>query len=369
MELLNASKMTAGYTQGVDKDGREYLVVAVKGTFILPFDGGEPMLAAEQLPLTEADEFTGEPGFSATLYETDYAPIKPRCDVLINATAYAPNGRATTSLEAGFKIGNLSKVINVVGNRFWYAGGGGIGITRPQSFESMPISYDYAFGGTDNFHPDENKKDAYLPNPVGRGFHRNLEGDLLHNTPLPNTEERGKSVSNPVGDYKPMAFGAMGRGWPERAKYAGTYDQKWVDDVFPFLPADFDKRYFQAAPADQQCDYLHGGEQVHLLNLTENGHVSFRVPTVNVPVVFFRKKDDNEYKQAVADTLLIEPDKGLFSITWRSSVALRKNMFEIPQVLVGNKSRGWWRARELGKTYHESLASVVATANGDDDDE
>lgn len=368
MELLNATNMTAGYTQGMDKTGREYLVVAVKGTFTLPLDGSEPQLADEQLPLIEADQFTGEPGFSATVYESDYAPVKPRCDVLLNGSAYAPRGQPTTAMEAGLKVSTITKVIKVVGNRFWYVGGGGIGITRPQPFQQLPITYDVAFGGMDDFHPDESKRDAYMPNPIGRGFHRFLDNELIHNTPLPNTEERDNKVSNPVGNYKPVSFGPMGRGWPDRAKYAGTYDQKWVDDVFPFLPADFDDRYFQAAPQDQQCDYLRGSESVQLFNLTESGRAAFRIPVVEVPIVFFRKKGDNEHKHAVADTLMIEPDKGVFSITWRGSVPLKKNMFEIPQVLVGNKSRGWWRARELGKTYHESLASVISSRSEDDDE-
>ena len=59
------------------------------------------------------------------------------------------------------------------------------------------------------------------------------------------------------------------------------------------------------------------------------------------------------------DTLMIEPDKRLFSLTWRASLPLKKNMFEIPQVLVGKMSRGWWRARELGKTYYPSLEHLA----------
>ena len=49
-----------------------------------------------------------------------------------------------------------------------------------------------------------------------------------------------------------MSFGPVGRGWHPRLGYAGTYDQNWLDNVFPFLPADFRDDYYQAAPADQQ---------------------------------------------------------------------------------------------------------------------
>ena len=80
MELLNATKMQAGYTMGMQPDGRELLVVVVKGTFVIPNAGEEPKLAEEQVPLIEADTFTGEPGLSAPVYESDYSPRKLRCD-------------------------------------------------------------------------------------------------------------------------------------------------------------------------------------------------------------------------------------------------------------------------------------------------
>jgi hypothetical protein len=40
MELLNATRMQAAYTMGTEPSAREHLVVAVKGTFAIPDDGG-----------------------------------------------------------------------------------------------------------------------------------------------------------------------------------------------------------------------------------------------------------------------------------------------------------------------------------------
>ena len=36
MELINATRMVAGYTMGMEPSGRELLVVVIKGTFALP---------------------------------------------------------------------------------------------------------------------------------------------------------------------------------------------------------------------------------------------------------------------------------------------------------------------------------------------
>ena len=369
MNLLNATNMQAGYTMGMQPDGREFLVVAVKGTFTLPKHGEEAQLSDEQVPLVEADVSTGEPGYSATLYESDYALRKPRCDVLLNGSAYAPNGKPATKVTVSLKVGSLSKSFNVVGDRFWKNGVLSIHATRPMPFTIMPISYDKAFGGSDNTHEKPANHKAHMLNPIGVGFHSNLKKEFIHGKPLPNTEEPNKPVKEPTGKYRPMAFGVIGRGWEPRRKLAGTYDQNWIDNVFPFLPSDFKDEYYQSAPLDQQIDFLRGGEAVILKNLTPDGYTRFQIPQVQVPIVFFLKKGETQKPSSVADTLVLEPNEGRFTITWRASLPLKKNMFEVSQVLVGEMSRGWWRARELGKTYYRSLNELIEAKRQESEEE
>ncbi len=57
--------------------------------------------------------------------------------------------------------------------------------------------------------------------------------------PAPNIEEINNPVTSPYGKYKPMSFGSVGRGWEPRYKLAGTYDQNWIDNVFPSYPLIF----------------------------------------------------------------------------------------------------------------------------------
>jgi hypothetical protein len=363
MELLNATGMPAGYTMGMQPDGRELLVVVIKGTFAIPQNGKEPTLAAEQVPLFEADVFTGEQGFSAPLYESDYAPRKPRCDVLLNASAYAPGGKPVRRVRVSLQVGSLYKSFDVVGNRVWKKRLFFVRATNLEFFTSMPISYNNAFGGRDNTHKEEKKHRTYLTNHVGVGFHYNLKTEFVHNKPLPNTEESGKRVKKPRGQYRPMAFGPIGRAWQPRPSLAGTYDQNWLDNVFPFLPADFNEAYYQAASPDQQMPYPQGGEEVVLVNLTPQGRMTFRLPKLILPVVFFLKKGEEKETVTVIDTVVIEPDLGRFMLTWRSALPLRKNIFEVAQIVIGNMPRGWYRARAIGKTYYRSLQELVS-ANG-----
>jgi len=346
MELINATRMVAGYTMGLEPSGRELLVVVIKGTFVLPKPGEQVRLHDEQLPLVMADTFTGAPGYSAPVYEVDFAPRKRACDALLLGSAHAPGGRPTTRVEVGLRIGPMAKRFDVVGDRAWDAGLTGIRATPPQAFVQQPISYDVAFGGVDQASEDPAEHDAYMANPVGRGFRKHLKNAWIDGTPLPNTEEPRQAVTWPADKYKPMAFGPVGRGWAGRYEFAGTYDQQWLDDVFPFLPQDFDERYFQAAPPDQQVPFSKTPMEVTLVNLTPDGLRQFVLPHFEAPVHVFPKRGEREDLTATLDTIVFEPDQERFTMSWRVARPLKKNMFEIAQVMVGKKGREWWQQRE-----------------------
>jgi hypothetical protein len=351
--------MVAGYTMGMEPSGRELLVAVVKGTFHLPGESGSATrLHEQQMPLVMADTFTGEPGFSAPYHEVDFAPRKRRCDVLLQGSAYAPQGRPSQRVPVGIRIGDWSKSFAVVGDRHWQASFGSISSSEPAPFIAKRISYDCAYGGVETRDQNTAGQEAYMRNPVGKGFHRQLKSDFADGCPLPNTEELNRAVDRPDGEFAPMAFGPVGRGWMPRIRHAGTYDQNWLDNVFPFLPADFDDGYYQAAPDDQQINYPQGGEEVVLVNLSPAGRLSFNLPLVQVPIVFFGVKGPHHETMAALDTIAIFPDDGVFTLTWRASLPLKKNMFEVRQLLAGRMPRAWWRARELGKTWYPSLAHL-----------
>ncbi|GAB2882395.1 DUF2169 domain-containing protein [Uliginosibacterium flavum] len=347
MELINATRLQVAYTMGMEPSGRELLVIAIKGTFPLPSKAGESArLHDEQQPLFMADVFHGEPGLSAPRYEIDFAPRKQACDILLNASAYAPYGRPVGSVPVGVRIGNWQKAFNVVGARHWQAGVSSISASAPQAFTQQAIHYGTAFGGGDLRHEDPARHAAFMLNPVGCGFHQHLQREWIDGAPLPNTEEIGRAITHPQGDYAPMAFGPIGRQWAQRAPYAGTYDDAWLEEHFPFLPPDFDERYYQAAPLDQQLPFPIGGQEVTLLNLTPDGQRSFTLPGFEAPVWIFPKAGGKEEYRATLDTVVLEPDEERYTLTWRLCRPLKKSMFEIGQILVGRQGEDWWKQRE-----------------------
>lgn len=335
MEFVNATRMVAGYNMGLESSGRELLVVVVKGTFVLPRAGEDTRLQDEQLPLVMVDTFTGKPGLSAPVYEMDFAVRKRACDVLLIGSAHAPDGRQATRVRVGIRVGPMKKSFDVVGNRIWRTRVTGISVSEPHPFTRMPISYDVAYGGADLHSDDQNQHDAYPSNPIGRGWHKYLKAAWVDGTPLPNTQEIGQAVASPRGTYEPMALGPLGRGWRQRARFAGTYDQKWLDNVFPFLPTDFDERYYQAAPEDQQLPVPRGPIGVELTGFTPDGVRRFILPHFEAPVRIFPRTGGREDHTAILDTIVFEPDKERFALTWRLTRPLKKSIHEIAQVVAG----------------------------------
>ncbi|NIA00558.1 DUF2169 domain-containing protein [Massilia sp. CCM 8734] len=344
MKIINHTGVAAGYTAATDTNGRQHLLVVIKATYRLPLGGEAAQLLDTQLAPTQADTATGKPGMSAPEYDCDYVLTKPRCEVLLLGSAYAPQGKPAQRVDVGFRVGAVSKAFHVYGKRAWRANLLGVAAGPAEPFIRQPISYDIAFGGAENNPAKGDKRAVYLANPIGRGFQKNMKRSLVDGVPMPQTQAVGVPVKHPRKAYRPMGFGPLGRNWPGRLQYAGTYDAAWRKNVFPFLPSDFDERYFQSAPPDQQLDALLGGETVTLLNLTHPaitpaGRLDFTLPSLALTITVHPNGAPPETLPARADTVLLEPDLQRFSIIWRVARPLRRSIDEIRQVEVGMPTR------------------------------
>jgi len=350
----NTTFMEAGTCVATDKEGRDFCVIVVKGTFSVSADGMVE-LAEKQVPLVYADVHYGDPAETSIKYECDFAPYKPRCDVLLNGSAHAPNGSSVERVTVGLRVGPVNKSFDVVGNRVCDKRLLSIVRTRPEPFTKMPITYDRAFGGVDISEKDPEKCKTYVQNPVGIGYYPLTKRKALVGKPLPNTEEIGRPVKTTSGKYRPMSFGPMGRNFPSRIKFAGTYDDNWKDERFPFLPQDFDEQYFLSAPADQQIPFLRGGEEVRATNMTPEGKLAFTIPPVDVPIVC-KFRDREERPTPNLDTMIVEPDERRVILAWRARVPLGRKIHSLLEVLVGPQPR--LRPRS-SKPHFESIQEFI----------
>ena len=165
-----------------------------------------------------------------------------------------PGGHFVTELDVGFQVADCEKTARVVGPRTWEKSNSKwLAASKPEPFAELPITYENSFGGM--WHdPEEEDYEFFSPNPLGRGFAVKFQHEL-ENQLLPNIEKPDQPISRSNQQYTPWAFGPLGRNWSPRADFAGTYDDQWQKNQYPFLPSDFDEEYFQCAPADQQIEF------------------------------------------------------------------------------------------------------------------
>lgn len=349
--------METGITTATDKEGRDSCVVVVKGTFLIN-ENGVAGLSEKQEPFVYADAHYGDPGETSIQYECDFAPFKPRTDIIINGSAYAPKERPVQEIAASFQVGKIKKSVRVVGDRFWERGILKLLPSEPEPFVKMPLMFEKAYGGTDHSHEDPKYHGTEMRNPVGVGFFKNPNLRIVEGTPLPNIEEPGRPINKYTDNPGPAGFGTLGRNWHPRIKYAGTYDDGWLKDKFPFLPDDFDTQYFQSAPADQQLDYLHGGEEVVCTNMTPDGTLKFTIPQVKVPLLFRFTDKEVEVKPNL-DTLIIEPDERRFILIWRANVPIGRKLNALREILVGMQPEPEAPKWRNAKRYFKSLSEFI----------
>lgn len=367
MRLVNETELPAALNVTFRPDGREVVVIVVKATYVLcdRLDDSSPHRTEQAVPLLDADVFGEDPARNGPVLESDFAPLKPECDVLLVGSAHAPGGRPAPRVPVALRVGAVSKSFVVTGDRVWKPRlVAGWVPDDPVPFVSRPISYDVAFGGTDVHPRDPQKIATFVENPVGRGF-RQFDTDLSGRL-APVTEEAGAPIRDARHRHRPMAFGPLGRNWQPRAAHAGTYDQAWLDGRAPLLPHDLDPRWFQAAPADQRMPYPSGGERIELLNLAPaslapSGLVVNRLPRLRIVAAILPARGAPVRVAAHLDTVVLEPDANRFTCTWRAAHPLERDAFDIREIVLGVASPAFSagvRARATRKERYAGLGAL-----------
>ena len=116
MQFRNLTPFSALCYAALDPDDREHRVVAMKvGYRLVQVDGiwHAEVMDDEAMPLCLGDEHLGEPGESSVRRESDLAPFKPKCDVLLHATAHAPRGQPAASWPVRLRVSTALPVDQV----------------------------------------------------------------------------------------------------------------------------------------------------------------------------------------------------------------------------------------------------------------
>jgi uncharacterized protein YjbI with pentapeptide repeats len=344
-EIINPSALSFGFLPGHVHPSDPTLTLIVKGTYKLnPDQKVTPVKEQDQLPLS-GDDYGSNPAHGHYRYESDFAPFKPRADLMLVGSCHTPGHHALKACPVTFAVGRRSKTLWAFGQRYWQRSAAGFwSMTDPEPFSQMPITYENSFGGP-----------GYDQNPVGKGYIQNLKKDSRQDKrswALPNIEDSGELVATPHSKLIPSGFGPLDRMWKPRVRRVGTLDNAWLKNNWPKPPADFDWGYFNAAPQEMQVQgYLQGDEELYFENLHARiDAFRTRLPGIRARCFVAIDKTDggvrfNEVPMNL-DTLWVDMPKERLVLVWRGVTAVRSADFkEIAEVLVvaedlGTQDRG-----------------------------
>ena len=374
------------------------------------------------IPLCLADEYWGEVGKSSVKIESDLAPHKPKCDVILNGSAYSKNGHPMSALAVRIRLSapkqhqalippetpqplnpkmpltesqkkqwvkeqelygahlvrqknteyvtQLEKTLSVLGESHFEQNFLFPGWKRSNlaTFVECPIRWEYAFGGHHFIKKNENDEipilnEACYINPLGCGWLDTSYFDCCEkanqykskNEKLKNfktimaprvehylqrqkkpffIDQAKKGKLETVMDmqeiaskypFTPAGFGFVGRSWLPRISYAGTYDQKWLDEQHPYPPFDMDYRYWNGAPEDQQIERFNPASKLELWNLThpkfsDDGYICLNFKGHQPLATVFYENEILKEIPLITETVLIDTDQMTISLTHKALI-------------------------------------------------
>jgi hypothetical protein len=388
MEFRNLTPLHAMAFNAVDVPGNEFHVVVLKVGYRLERTQSsdvasdthrcELLYGDTAVPLTMADEYEAETGISSVKWESDLAPFKPKCDVLVRATAHAPHGVPAQSWPVRLRVFDgetmvVDKGLRANGPRVFNKGWRGWRLGSSDAVSHVPVRWEYAYGGSSRViaapdapgvPPEQELNEVCFANPLGCGwvekrfFARATSDMVMSSAVVSSIPERQSKLTeipapqiepwdNPIASLdiaehpelpldarqmkevvaayasQPAGLGVIGRSWTPRLQHAGTFDEAWRETRWPYLPQDFDFQYWNSAPVDQQIPWPRPGLAFELANLalpeqTNNGFLRVRLPGHRALVALRFANGAIAPLPMKVDTVLIDTEDMKISVTWRA---------------------------------------------------
>jgi hypothetical protein len=334
LQVNNPTPFKASTMLLPDRHGVDTVVTVVKGTFEV---GDSLGLAPEQVALTLADEYHGEPGASSIRVPSDVSIEKVGTDVVVLGTAWAPDDQPTWQMDVSMAVGPLAKTVRVFGDRVWDVTGGASRVSWVAPFTRIPLVWERAFGGSD---VTDKGPTAEPRNPVGMGFRVPNGTKPIAGMALPNIEDPNALIGSWSDAPAPAGFAPVAPHWLPRRSFAGTYDEAWQNNRSPYLPLDFDPRFCQIAPVGLVATrHLEGGEPVTLSGMTLAGVLRFTLPALRVGMAHWLDTGVEE-RPGLLDTIIIEPDARRLVMVWRAILPCDKKTLKVREIEIAVESSG-----------------------------
>ena len=259
-------------------------------------------------------------------YPADFVPYKPAGEWIVTGTAHNAGYGGGDRFGVRVRVGDQSKLIDVVGDRSWVPTLFNWKPGPAEAAGAIPLTYDNAWGGP-----------SYPANPLGRG----RAGEAM-----PNLETPGGWVESRSSQALPAGFGPLPSAWPQRQKRMGKYNARWVRDHWPWLPPDFDFRYFMAAPEDQWAKGYFRGDEPLVFEQMHPDHAVYqsRLPGMRARCFVTQRSGLGPAERASElvfrevplnlDTVWVDLDQEKLVLVWRGSLPVASlKLLDIESVL------------------------------------
>ncbi|MDI1451373.1 DUF2169 domain-containing protein [Polyangium sp. 6x1] len=306
IEVVSACPLRVGSILWQPREGAYVLTVVCKATFALAPEVS--LLAEEQDDPNEHDEYWDDDERRSLSAASDLAPFKRGVDILLVGHAYAPHASPSGPFFARLVVGDvLDKTIEVHGERAWTPDGR---LLEEPPSGRVALRWERAAGGPGT------------ANPVG--VPPNAPPDHRHLRRVPNFGPPGHGPSRPTDVIPPVGFGPIAPTWPDRQnqrpRQATGWDHHRLGE-WP-LPAGLDASFFNTAPPDQRVTELVGDERISLTNL----HPHFPALSTRLrllkPRALVQKSGAPAELRFRCDTLFLDTNRGICSLTWRGALPL-----------------------------------------------
>jgi hypothetical protein len=465
MEFENLTPFAVQPFGGYDVKDQEYHIVVMRVGYDLVGVGETGLfkgwvLDREPVDLVMTDEYHGAPNVTSLKAESDLAPYKPKCDVLVVGKTHAPGGMASREWEAGLRVGYgveevdlprppeapkaksrsepvthedvkrwmeesaayrkavagkarwklknvvLEKRIRVQGQRQFQEGLLGWKASKAEAVKCVPLKWEHAFGGNTLVRDESGAEilnEAWFANPVGCGWRHpkwisalgkakqkvpkslmapqlfypdDVIGEL-DQTKTPEDADTARKMAAFIREkarHRPAGLGYVGKSWAPRLALAGTYDERWQGERWPYLPKDFDFRYWNGAPEDQQIGFPEPGltlELSCLMNPEKSGRdtVFVQLPAHRAFVLARLGGLSLPFPMQV-DTVVIDTEAMRIDLVWRTGILRSlepeklEARFETNPELPLLKFRSEEEENGDGAGVREGIESGTAEANG-----
>lgn len=261
------------------KIGESPWVLTVVCKLTMKLEPGELALAKRNDPLYEQERFRDDDVRASVLSPSDLVPSRPLVDVTLVGDAFAPPEAPTRAVTTRLVVQSIDKKLTVESDN--------------GPFVSASLGYEHA-----------ETRHSVMGAASGNG------------------SAKGHHIVAPVGAL--AGYGPLASHWPERVKLlrGGVDPQPFEPGKSCALPADFDLRFFNAAPPEQQLPELAPNADLVLENLHPRySFLRTRLPNA-APQVFVERKGRRKEHAADISALWIDTLRCLVAVTWHCHIPL-----------------------------------------------